>query len=527
MAPLEIYDCTLRDGIQQEGLSLTVGDKLQIARLIDQVGIGYFEGGWPGATPKDDEFFERAASELELKQAVLVAFGSTCRAGACAADDPQLRALADAGTKVVCIVGKAWDYQVTEILQTSLAEGERMTRDSVAFLKQGGLRVFFDAEHFFDGYRADPGYALRILSAAHEAGAERLVLCDTNGGTLPGQVGEVVASVAAALPGATLGVHFHNDSGCAVANTLAAVEAGVGHIQGCLNGYGERTGNADLCTLIPDLALKMGIPVVTPGQLASLTPIAHHTAEIANIAVDPHHPYVGTAAFAHKAGLHTSGITRRPGAYEHIDPAAVGNSALMIASELMGRSTVLAWAGRRGWDLDLAAAQEVVDRVKVLEHQGYLFEAADGSFELLIRKARGWSQDFFQAESFRSLVEQRPDGEVLSEATVKIRVGEQRFVVTREGDGPVHALDRALRAALVVSYPEVERIRLTDYRVRDLDSSDGTGARVRVLIECSNGRESWGTVGVHRNIVSASWEALESGVVLGLLRSREAAGPQT
>jgi 2-isopropylmalate synthase len=526
MARLEIYDCTLRDGIQQEGLSLTVGDRLQIARLIDQAGIGYFEGGWPGATPKDDEFFRRATAELDLTQAVLVAFGSTCRAGASAPDDRQLGALADAGVKVACIVGKAWDYQVAEILQASLSEGERMVRDSVSFLRQKGLRVFFDAEHFFDGYRANPGYALRILSAAHDSGAERLVLCDTNGGTLPGQVAEVVTAVAAALPGAILGVHFHNDSGCAVANTLAAVEAGVSQIQGCLNGYGERTGNADLCTLIPDLVLKMDIQVVTADQLASLTPIAHHAAEIVNIAIDPHHPYVGAAAFAHKAGLHASGITRHSGAYEHIDPAAVGNSALMVASELMGRSTVLAWAGRRGWDMTSAAAGEVVDQVKALEHQGYLFEAADGSFELLVRKVQGWSQDFFQAESFRSLVEQRPDGEVLAEATVKIRVGDQRFVVTREGDGPVHALDRALRAALVVSYPEVERIKLTDYRVRDLDSSDGTGARVRVLIECSNGRESWGTVGVHRNIVSASWEALESGVVLGLLRSREA-GPQT
>ncbi len=526
MAPLEIYDCTLRDGIQQEGLSLTVGDKLQIARLIDQAGITYREGGWPGTTPKDDEFFLRAATELSLQHATLVAFGSTCRVGASPSQDPQLAALVDAGTSVVCIVGKAWDRQVTDVLQADLAEGERIVAGSIAFLRERGLRVFFDAEHFFDGYRSNPGYALGILQAASEAGAERLVLCDTNGGTLPGTVPAVIAATTAALPGAVLGVHFHNDSGCAVANTLAAVDAGVGQVQGCLNGYGERTGNADLCILIPDLTLKMGLQVVTPEQLASLAPIAHHAAEIANVAVSPHHPFVGTAAFAHKAGLHTSGLARRPDAYEHIDPAKVGNSALMIASELMGRSTVLAWAGRRGWDLDPTAAQEVVDQVKALEHQGYLFAAADGSFELLVRRARGWAQDFFQAESFRTLVEQRPDGEVLAEATVKIRVGDQRFVVTREGDGPVHALDRALRAALVVSYPEVDKIRLTDYRVRDLDSSDGTGARVRVLIECSNGRETWGTVGVHRNIVSASWEALESGVVLGLLRSREA-GPQT
>ncbi len=519
MKTLEIYDTTLRDGTQQEGLSLTVSDTLQVARLIDEFGVHYIEGGWPGANPKHDEFFARAPVELELTNAALVAFGSTRRAGEDAASDPQLTALLEAGTTIICIVGKTWDYHVTEALRIDLDEGERMVADSIALLRAEGRRVFFDAEHFFDGYRANRGFALDVLRAAQAAGAERLVLCDTNGGVLPAEAATVVAAVAAAIPDAALGAHFHNDAGCAVANTLAAVDAGVVQVQGCVNGYGERTGNADLCTIIPNLVLKMGRDVVSREQLASLAPVAHHIAEITNTTIDAHHPYVGGAAFAHKAGLHTSALRRRPDAYEHIDPSTVGNTTSMVVSELMGRATVLARAEEKGWDLDPETAGLVVEQVKELEHQGYLFEAADASFELLVRRATGWEQSFFSVDSFHISSERNQQGVEVVEAEVVVSVEGQRFVVSEQGDGPVHALDKALRAALTPSYPEIEHIRLTDYRVRDLDSSDGTAARVRVLVETSNSTDSWNTVGLHRNIIAASLEAVEEGIIIGLLRA--------
>ncbi len=518
---VEIYDTTLRDGTQREGISLTVGDKLRVASLVDELGVAYVEGGWPGANPKDDEFFQRARAELDLTHATLTAFGATRRPGAAAAGDPQLAALLEAGTEVICIVGKAWDYHVTEALRTDLDEAVRMVDESVRYLRSHDRRVFFDAEHFFDGYRADPDFALRVARAAHEAGAERVVLCDTNGGTLPSAATEVIAAVQTALAEAVLGCHFHNDSGCAVAASLAAVEAGVHQVQGCMNGYGERTGNADLCTLLPNLVLKMGLPVVTDSQLAALAPVSHHIAEIVNLTLDPQHPYVGTAAFTHKAGLHTSALARRPDAYEHVDPELVGNTTRMVVSELAGRSTILAKARQQGWSLDGDTAQELVERVKELEHRGYVLEAADGTFELLVREAQGWKQPFFTTESYRVHVEDRGQDEVLAEATVKLLVDDERLIVTREGNGPVHALDRALRAALAARYPEISEFRLSDYRVRDLDSSDGTAARVRVLVEHSDGETTWGTVGVHPNIIEASWEALEQGMVLGLLRHRE------
>ena len=520
MTSVEIYDTTLRDGTQREGISLTARDKLRVAQLIDDLGVAYIEGGWPGSNPKDDEFFALAQKELDLAHAELVAFGSTRRAGASAAVDPQLAALLDAGTEVICLVGKSWDYHVTEALRTTLDEAEAMVADSIRHLRDHGRRVFFDAEHFFDGYEANPDFAMRIVHAAHEAGAERVILCDTNGGTRPDEAGTVVAAVREAAPNVDLGCHFHNDGGCGVANSLAAVRAGVVQVQGCVNGYGERTGNADLCALIPNLVLKMGVEAVPADRVEHLAPIAHHVAEIINITLDPHHPYVGTSAFAHKAGLHTSALARRPDAYEHVSPDVVGNTTRMVVSELAGRSTVLAKARARGWELDGDTAQAIVDRVKEMEHEGYTLEAADGTFELLVREATGWKQDFFTAESFRVFVEQRPDGDVVAEATVKVLVGDERVIVTREGTGPVHALDRALRAALAPAYPEVENAHLSDYRVRDLDSSDGTAARVRVLIEHSNGDETWGTIGVHPNIIEASWEALEDGIVLGLLRHR-------
>jgi 2-isopropylmalate synthase len=520
---VEIYDTTLRDGTQQEGISLTAGDKLAVARLLDELGVAFIEGGYPGANPKDDEFFAMAGKELQLNHATLVAFGSTRRSGVAAPKDEQLAALLDAETEVVCLVGKAWDYHVEHALRTSEAEAIAMVEDSVAYLRSEGRRVFFDAEHFFDGYRANPEFARAVLGAANTAGAERLVMCDTNGGFLADEVAAIVADVSDALPGAVLGCHFHNDSGMAVGNSLTAVQGGVYQVQGCINGYGERTGNADLCSLIPNLTLKMGIPTVPPDRLAHLTRVSHHVAEIVNLTLDPHLPYVGSSAFTHKAGLHTSALARKRDAYEHTDPVQVGNTTRVVVSELAGRSTVLAKAAAAGLDLSAQDAGDVVDQVKELEHAGYQFEAADGSFELLLRATQGWEQDFFEVESYRVFVERR-SGEVVAEATVKIVVGDERIVATREGDGPVSALDRALRAALVDAHPEVESIRLTDYRVRDLDSSDGPSARVRVLCEHADGYDLWGTVGVHPNIIDASWRAVVEGLVIGLLRHRERIG---
>jgi 2-isopropylmalate synthase len=514
----EIYDTTLRDGSQQEGISLTVGDKLRIASLLDELGVDFVEGGWPGANPKDDEFFRRAQSELDFGTATLVAFGSTRRPRGTVADDPQLQALLAADTQVICIVGKSWDYHVLEALRTDLDEGLRMVAESIEFLRSHDRRVFFDAEHFFDGFRSNPEFALKVLQVAAEAGAERLVLCDTNGGTLPAPILRAVDSVQRALPDAPLGVHFHDDAGCAVASSVLAIDAGVQQVQGCINGYGERTGNADLSTLIPDLTLKMGMSVLPEGNLELIGAVAHHIADIVNISLDPHHPYVGVSAFTHKAGLHTSALARRSDAYEHESPSEVGNHTRMVVSELAGRASVLAEAKRLGLDVDTDSAAEILQQVKDLEHRGYHFEAADGSFELLMRRALGWEQDFFDLESFKVFTDRRANEEILAEAVVKAVVQGRRVVTTGEGVGPVHALDQALRAALSTAYPEIERLRLTDYRVRVLDSSHGTGATVRVLLETSDGDDSWGTIGVHENVIEASWDALADGLIVGLLR---------
>jgi 2-isopropylmalate synthase len=521
----EIYDTTLRDGSQQEGISLTVGDKLRIASLLDELGVDYVEGGWPGANPKDDEFFRRAQQELDFATATLVAFGSTRRPRGTVGDDPQLQALLAADTEIVCIVGKSWDYHVREALRTDLDEGVRMVAESIEYLRNHDRRVFFDAEHFFDGFRTNPEFALRVLEAATEAGAERLVLCDTNGGTLPSPILHTIGRVQEALPDSQLGVHFHDDVGCAVASSLVAVDAGVRQVQGCINGYGERTGNADLSTLIPDLALKMGNPVLPDGRLELLGPVAHHVAEVVNIALDPHHPYVGTSAFTHKAGLHTSALARRPDAYEHEDPSQVGNHTRMVVSELAGRASVQSEAKNLGLEVDADAAARILEQVKDLEHQGYHFEAADGSFELLMRRALGWNQNFFVLESFRVFTDRRAAEEIVAEATVKVVVKGERVVTTGEGVGPVHALDQALRAALRTAYPDIDRLRLTDYRVRVLDSSHGTGAKVRVLLETSDEDETWGTIGVHENVIEASWDALTEGLIVGLLRRKGSSGP--
>jgi 2-isopropylmalate synthase len=516
---VEIYDTTLRDGSQREGLSLTVHDKLRVAEQLDHLGVDYIEGGWPGANPKDEEFFARAPAELRLEHSQLVAFGSTRRAGVKADDDDVLRNLVKAGTSTACIVAKSWDYHVREALRTTEDEAVAMAADSVEFLRGAGLEVFLDAEHFFDGFKGNPDFALRVIRAAFEAGSSRLVLCDTNGGTLPHDVEWITSEVRAALPDAKLGVHFHNDAGCAVANALAAVRQGVVQVQGCINGYGERTGNANLCTIIPNLALKMGVETLPTDRLALLTPVSHHIAEIVNLTLDPQTPYVGTSAFTHKAGLHTSAIVRAPDAYEHVRPDAVGNLTRFVVSELAGKSTVALKASEVGVDLSDAQLIDVLETLKTLEHVGYHFEAADGSFELLLRGAAGWEQEFFRLESFRVTMEKQADGAVSTEATIKLHARGERIIATAEGNGPVHALDQALRQAIGQAHPALAGIHLTDYKVRVLDTHKGTGAVTRVLLDSADGERSWSTIGVSENIIEASWAALSDSIVYGLLQA--------
>jgi 2-isopropylmalate synthase len=513
---VDIFDTTLRDGSQQEGLSLTVDDKLRVAEQLDHLGVAYVEGGWPGANPKDAEFFARAPAELRMSTATLVAFGSTRRPGVAAEDDEVLRHLVKADTEAVCIVAKASEVHVVDALRTSLEEAVAMAADSVSFLRGNGLRVFFDAEHFFDGYRDNPDFSRRILDAAAEAGAETLVLCDTNGGTLPHDVERIVAGIVADFD-CQVGVHFHNDSGCAVANSVAAVRAGATHVQGCVNGYGERTGNADLSATIPSLSLKLHIRTIPPERLERLTPVAHHIAELVNIAPNPQQPYVGSAAFAHKAGLHTSAIARRRDAYEHESPDAVGNGTRFVVSEMAGRSTLLLKAEELGLELDSEALSGVLDTLKVLEHRGYHFEVADGSLDLLLRRATGWGQTFFDVESYRVISDH--NGRDNTEATVKVLIGDTRRVATAEGNGPVNALDSALRGAIGGHFPVLDGIHLTDYRVRVLDTGRGTGAVTRVLIDTTDGERVWTTIGVSENIIEASWQALFESIVYGLLHA--------
>lgn len=518
---VDVYDTTLRDGSQQEGLSLTVDDKLRVVRQLDHLGVAYIEGGWPGTNPKDDELFARAPEELELTTATLVAFGSTRRANVRAEEDEALVRLTSAGTDVVCIVAKAWDRHVIDALRTTLDEAVSMAFDSVQYLRSAGLRVFFDLEHFFDGYRDDPGFALRVLEAAEAGGAEVLVLCDTNGGTLPDEVARVVSEVVVDRS-AGIGVHCHNDSGCGVASSLAAVHSGAVQVQGCINGYGERAGNADLCAVIGNLWLKMGIRTIPEDRMERLTPVAHHVAELVNIPPDPQQPYVGSSVFAHKAGIHASAISRLPDAYEHISPDLVGNGSRFVVSELAGRSTLALKAAELGLSLDSAALTGVLETLKHLEHEGYHFEVADGSLELLMRAATGWRQDFFHLESFRVTTDlytgpEGVRGTLTTDATVKVHVAGERMVATAEGNGPVHALDAALRKAIGARFPELDGIHLTDFRVRVLDTSRGTAAVTRVLIDSTSAERTWSTIGVSENIIEASWKALEDSIVYGLL----------
>ena len=516
---VELYDTTLRDGAQGTGFSYSIEDRLRILHKLDQLGVPFIEGGWPGANPRDTEFFRLATKET-LRNATLTAFGMTRKAGERPETSGVLRDLLDAGTEVVCLVGKSWDLHVTQALRTNLDEGVAMVRDSIELLRREGRRVFFDAEHFFDGYRDDPTFAMRVLGAAEEAGAERLVLCDTNGGMLPLEVARIVEEVRGRVE-TPLGIHVHNDAGCAVANSLIAVEHGVYQVQGVVNGYGERTGNADLIPIAANLVLKMGVDCLPEGSVERLTEVAHYVAEVANVAPDSRQPYAGRFAFTHKAGLHASGVARLTQAYEHVSPETVGNRRGVVASDLGGAATLRMKAEEFGVELADDAIPRLLDELKNREARGYTFEVADASLELLMRRADGWRQPFFEIESYRVHVEERTGEEPLAEATVKVVTKATRHIESAEGQGPVGALDNALRKALTNDYPELQHISLEDFRVRVLDETHGAGAVVRVLIDTSNGQREWTTVGVSENIIEASWEALVDGYLYGLLHPRE------
>ncbi|MEO6412495.1 MAG: citramalate synthase [Pedococcus sp.] len=522
MSDLHVYDTTLRDGAQQEGLNLSVSDKLAIAMHLDELGVGFIEGGWPGANPKDTEFFARAQTELQLRNATLAAFGATRRAGGNAADDPLVRALIESRAPVVTIVAKSHVRHVESALRTTLEENLAMVRDTVSFLHGEGRRVFLDAEHFFDGYAADRAYALEVVRAAMESGAEVVALCDTNGGMLPDQIADVVAD-AVGTTSARVGIHCHNDTGCAVANSMAAVDAGATHVQGTINGYGERTGNADLLTVVSNLQIKRGLPLLETSRLREATRIAHSIAEITNVPPYSRQPYVGASAFAHKAGLHASAIKVDPDLYQHTDPQHVGNDMRMLVSDMAGRASIELKGRELGYDLsdENELLTRVLARVKALELRGYTFDAADASFELLLRREVEVDAtfDFFEVESWRVITDARGDEDALSEATVKLVAGGERVVATGEGNGPVNALDHALRRALAPAYPELDKFELIDFRVRILDAAHGTDAVTRVLIETSDGSTSWETIGVAGNIIGASWQALVDGVTYGLVRA--------
>ena len=516
-----IYDTTLRDGAQQEGLNLSVHDKLTIARHLDDLGVGFIEGGWPGANPKDTEFFKLATKELKLKNATFVAFGATRRANTKAADDVLLRALAESGAPVVTLVAKSHDRHVELALKTDLQENLAMIKDSIKFLRQGGQRVFLDAEHFFDGYRANPAYALEVVRVAAEAGADVIALCDTNGGMLPDELSDVVSKVISDSS-ARIGIHCHNDTGCAIANSLAAVAAGASHVQGTLNGYGERTGNADLISIIANLQLKKKQEVLPAGALEEAFRIAHAVAEVTNVSPSARQPYVGVSAFAHKAGLHASAIKVDPALYQHENPESVGNDMRMLVSEMAGRASIEIKSSQFGFDLskEKEVVARLVERVKELESGGYTFEAADASFELLLREElAGKKPSFFTIESWKTSVDQLADGSVTSRAEVSIRAKGELISSSGSGNGPVNAIDRALRNGLEKLYPELAELELTDYKVRILEGRLGTGAITRVLVESSDGHGEWSTIGVHENVIAASAMALEDALTYGLIRA--------
>jgi 2-isopropylmalate synthase len=521
---IQLYDATLRDGMGGGGLTLTAEEKLRVVRALDALGVDMIEAGFPASNPKEQELFELLAQE-RLEHAEIVAFGMTRRREIAAADDEGLRVLARSFAPVCTLVGKSSLLHVEKVVRVSREENLLMINSSIGFLVGEGKRTLFDAEHFFDGFAEDPGYALDCLRAAAEAGAERLVLCDTNGGSLPPQVRTALAVVREALPSTPLGIHCHDDSGCAVANTLMGVEAGATQVQGTVNGIGERTGNANLITIVADLQLKMGVELLAPDRLARLTETAHFIDELLNRAPNAAQPYVGKHAFAHKAGMHAAGVRASAETFEHVDPELVGNGRDVLISELSGKGTVVEKAAEAGvhapdGEAGDAFAQRVVERVKELEHEGFQFEAADGSFELLMRKEAGAYEPLFRLESWRVLVEKRTDGKVITEATIKGWVKGERFVRTAEGNGPVHALDAALRDAIGEFHPHLREIDLVNFKVRILNETKGTGAVTRVLIDASDGHDTWGTIGVSENVIAASWDALVDSLEYGMQPGR-------
>ncbi|MHC4881834.1 MAG: citramalate synthase [Planctomycetota bacterium] len=520
MKKVKIYDTTLRDGMQAEGVSFSVEDKLQVAKKLDEFGIHYIEGGYPQSNPKEEEFFARIR-EIEFSNAKIAAFGSTRRANTKVADDVCINALLAAKTPAVTIVGKTWDMHVTDVLRCSLEENLAMCSESVAYVKKQGREVIFDAEHFFDGYKNNPEYAMKVLQAAANAGADALVLCETNGGCLPHEIHEITAAVCNTFGGLEIGIHCHNDTDCAAANSLAAVHAGATHVQGTINGMGERTGNANLCTIIPNLSLKMDHDTVGAEKLELLTEVSRFVFEMANLSPATHMPYVGESAFAHKAGLHIDAIRKNEKTYEHINPALIGNERRFLISELSGASNVLDKLEKRKMITDKKLAHKILQRVQELENDGYQFETAEASFDLLIKKEMGTYQKSFNLIKYHIDVERNPDGRIITEASVKLKVDGKTEHVVSEGDGPVNALDGALRKALEPFYPSIKDMALIDYKVRVVNARAGTAAKVRVVIESRDHDDLWGTVGVSENIVEASWLALVDSVEYKLLKDAE------
>ncbi|MBM3252201.1 MAG: citramalate synthase [Candidatus Omnitrophica bacterium] len=520
MKKVELYDTTLRDGSQTEGISFSVNDKVRIAKKLDELGIHYIEGGWPGSNPKDKEFFKQM-QKTHLKNALLVAFGSTRRAGIKASQDKNLKEIAGSKVKAVTIFGKTWDFHVTDVLKTSLEENLNMISDSISFLKSNGLKVFYDAEHFFDAYKANPEYALKTLAAAASSGAEVLILCDTNGGTLTDELVGIIEEVKARIK-APLGIHTHNDLDLAVANSIAAVDSGCIQVQGTFNGLGERCGNANLCTIIGILATKMDMESIPKSKLKDLTQVSYFISEISNVKHDDNQPFVGHSAFAHKAGVHIDAMIKDPKSYEHIDPHLVGNRRRFLVSELAGKTPIVLKAKEMELELDKKSpkAKKFLKLLQDLEHKGYQFEAADGSFEILMKKAFKKYKKFFDLEGFKVMVEKRKDDRVFSEATIRLKVKNKEHYSAAEGDGPVNALDNALRKALKEFYPNLMNMHLSDFKVRVLDAEAGTAAKVRVLIESQDETDSWTTVGVHENIIEASWQALVDSVEYKLLKDQ-------
>lgn len=522
---IRLFDTTLRDGTQGEGISISVDDKLKVAQTLDDLGIHYIEGGWPGSNPKDELFFQRARKELKLKAAKLVAFSSTRRKSRTAATDENILKLLSAQTPALCVFGKTWDSHVIHALRASLPENIEIIRDTVSFLKSKKREVIYDAEHFFDGFRANRDYAMSTIRAAAEAGADNITLCDTNGGCLPGDVKAIVREVRQLMPGVSLGIHVHNDSGCAVANSLAAVEEGVELVQGCLNGYGERTGNANLSSIIANLKLKMGFDCISDAQLQMLTEASRYVDELSNVVPHDAMPYVGNSAFAHKGGVHVSAVAREA-SYEHIDPSTVGNRRRILISELSGKASLAFKAAEFNLDFakDSEAVIKILHLVKQKEHKGYQYEGAEGSFVLLVEEALGKRPHFFELEGFRVTVEKEShNGQMAAEATLKISVGGKARHTVAEGNGPVDALDKALRNALEEFYPNLRQMSLMDFKVRVINAQAGTGAKVRVFINSKDPKSEWGTVGVSENVIEASWQALVDAVEYKLFKDSRSA----